>query len=521
MKFRAHHLCLLLIGSGFIGCQQRGSDEDAVSHLKERWSNIDDPSLLGISLVFQSDQLPTYGSVRKIPWPGSYWPYRDDSINARWAGPSSFSPAEKYEMAFQKPGVVAQISRQYGQNTSFGPNPPAWFGLCHAWAPAAILEKEPTDPVTFNGVEFRPNDIKALVTLSYTEGLQVRGLSGRCNEKDLVLDSFGRPARPECRDTNAGTFHLLVTNLIGRMQRSFIEDKSIAEQVWNQPIRSYEILSQNRITDQNEIYRLRSRYNNAAWSFETVQMRLDYLVESPQHLDGNLPEDLYTHSSYYSYILELDRNGHIIGGEWTSDSIKDHPDFLWLPTKKHGQSQAAGVSWADVQWLLAQSVGEQSPSPSPEPVPTPQPSPHPYAYQFRFSHSGKCLASLQGSAVQQGCSGQRDQTWQLVPVNGLNSGSYLVKNLGLGTCLDIEQSSLQHGARVLSYPCYQTSNQIWLLERQAGANGQIFHRLRSKLSHQCLSVPAGQLAYSDHVQLYQQDCNRPDLGFSWFRLENL
>ena len=46
--------------------------------------------------------------------------------------------------------------------------------------------------------------------------------------------------RPECEDTNPGAFHVVLTNFIGRLNRSFIIDKTRDLEVWNQPVYSYE-----------------------------------------------------------------------------------------------------------------------------------------------------------------------------------------------------------------------------------------------------------------------------------------
>ena len=74
-----------------------------------------------------------------------------------------------------------------------------WFGLCHAWAPAATMTQEPQRSVMHNGVEFKINDIKALVTISYTEGLKVRFLSKRCNDKDDGTGKKRTKKEPEMR----------------------------------------------------------------------------------------------------------------------------------------------------------------------------------------------------------------------------------------------------------------------------------------------------------------------------------
>src|SRR5262249_27294195 len=112
---------------------------------------------------------------------------------------------------------------------------PTWYGLCHAWAPASLLVPEPRHAVTQNGVTFQVNDIKALVTLAFDQTI-TRFVSQRCNASDargeIQYDEYGRPIAPQCRDTNAGTFHLLVTNNLAT-GRSFVFDNVFDEEVWS------------------------------------------------------------------------------------------------------------------------------------------------------------------------------------------------------------------------------------------------------------------------------------------------
>ena len=57
------------------------------------------------------------------------------------------------------------------------------------------------------------------------------------------------------------------------------------------------------------------------------------------------------------YVLELDANGRIVGGEWVGESKQAHPDFLWLPLKASGTTVAGGaIKIADVKALMAASV---------------------------------------------------------------------------------------------------------------------------------------------------------------------
>ncbi len=239
------------------------------------WGSRDDPDIFGADLVYTAADLPSAGAAANTPWPASYWPVYEDSINYRWDGDSTLSPAAKYGQAFGVSGVEDAVSRYHGIDSqkhrtactedsqcdselgetcsrragaSDGYCIPTWFGLCHAWAPAAILHPEPQHPVTVNGVEFKVNDIKALATLVH-DGVVNKFASRRCNDDDgkIEYDEYGRPKSGDCIDTNPGTFHLLVTNFLGMREQAFVYDRTWDDEVWNQPVSAY------RITQKTEI----------------------------------------------------------------------------------------------------------------------------------------------------------------------------------------------------------------------------------------------------------------------------
>ncbi len=242
------------------------SGDDAIMiDYREAWSMQDNPSLLDANFNYTFTELPTSGAAKKTPWASHYWPTYQDSVNARWAGANSQSAAKKYELAFGKTGVEDAVSAFSGIDSLIGGTPctsdaqcaaekgsvcakrvdeasgtciPTWFGICHAWAPAAILEDEPKKPVVFNGVEFKVNDLKALMTFAYTEDLDVKFVSLRCDEDETGVDLGGVAA---CKDTNAGTFHVIVTNLLGLQGEAFIEDRIFDDEVWNFPVRSFKV----------------------------------------------------------------------------------------------------------------------------------------------------------------------------------------------------------------------------------------------------------------------------------------
>jgi hypothetical protein len=252
--------------------------------LPERWTWIDDPKRMDPNLEYELSKLPLQGEADPIPWAGSYWPVYKDSINVLWDGASTESAAAKYGKAFNITDLEDAVSKHHGidyyaDRTSCTANSdcetkkgetcakregettgrciPKWWGLCHAWAPAAILEPEPEKPVTINNVTFKVNDIKALVTISYnSSGGTIIG--GRCydsdDDDDIDYDEYGR-ATPNCRDTNPGTLHVIVANYLGVKKESFVEDRTFDEEVWNQPVRGFKVTKLTQV-DMDEANKL-------------------------------------------------------------------------------------------------------------------------------------------------------------------------------------------------------------------------------------------------------------------------
>ena len=495
-----------------------GQDTEASSERKnaEGWSNRDDPTLFSGDLEYNMDALPTDGEAFSIPWASSYWPTSEDSINFKWAGSESLSPAAKYGEAFGVIDVEDKVSANHGidnyssrtacteetanevcesnnnekcairDGETEGFCIPRWWGICHAWAPLSIMEPEPVEPVTVNDVTFEVNDIKALLTLGWNRS-NSKFVSLRCNESnsrdEIEYDEYNRPTGDdeECRDTNPGTYHVLLANYLGLAGQSFVEDRTFDAQVWNQPLRGYRITLQNEVTP-SEAHQLldvpgnediadtmedafdaapakgewhhQPRYAVQADQIVTVEMtgendgdlyvrfgneptseeydcrpwkggstescevrapigtesvyvsvyayddevttsvtvkiqgegqddtpsgteyvfnddadklfhvklEVDYISESNSTTNGNLADriDRYTRTDKYQYILEVDSDGKIIGGEWVGSSKTNHPDFLWLPTgRQEWQSLAGGsIEYDKIKDLLTQSIGD-------------------------------------------------------------------------------------------------------------------------------------------------------------------
>lgn len=267
------------------GCIDGGDDKPDVSDVKggpdgkaEAWGSADNPALFNSSLEYRVAELPRTGEARNIPWAGNYWPVYQDSINFKWA--SGDAPSTKYGKAFGVTGVENAVSQYHGidaqssrtactddsackaemgekcskrEGQTSGRCIPTWWGICHAWAPAAILLPEPKQPVTHNGVEFKVQDIKALLTLVH-DRTQTKFVSLRCDaydsQNEITFDKYGRPTGGDanCKDTNPGTFHVLMTNYLGKQGESFVYDRTWDGEVWNQPLRGYRITAMDEIS---------------------------------------------------------------------------------------------------------------------------------------------------------------------------------------------------------------------------------------------------------------------------------
>ena len=384
-------------------------DRVATIHAPIAWGSNDIPATLDTEKTFEYtlDKLPAEGEAEVTPWAGSYWPAYRDSINFRWDGSkgitpgSSQSPAEKFATAFGRDKLVDNVSKQFGiesrsqacttrddcdgdRNEVCAKRPgqnegrcvETWFGICHAWAPAAMQIPEPKNPVTYNNVTFKVNDIKALVSLSYTHGLQTKFLSGRCNDitDTLEFDEYGRPKNRDCMNTNPGTCHVVAANMLGIQKTSFVEDRTFDYQVWNQPVRSFKVLKNEAVTAEQANTLITATgsdylFNDQAKSFRYMKTQLNYITEPEQNISGNLSGviDQFTKTDVYEYILELDANGKIIGGEWLGASKKNHPDFLWMPTIKgwtevamDGSKRGTGIAWHEVMYLVEESVKDNT-----------------------------------------------------------------------------------------------------------------------------------------------------------------
>jgi hypothetical protein len=396
---------------------------------EDAWDYRNDPARLAQfankNLEYKFDALPRSGRAANTPWPESYWPTYQDSTNHRWRD-GDLSPTEKYDVAFngwaqpegfmnlrpydpndcaagfdqayyEKLGPASRWMSEHKGNKAArdlvyrdgADKPPvcddkvreaveSWWGLCHAWTPASINEPEPLHPVTVNGVTFYPSDIKALLMTVYDSSKSII-LGGRCNDKEVKRDEEGRIIDAACRDTNAGAFHVIMANFLGRYNMGLIEDRTYDYQVWNQPVYNFEVEQAQEVdlAKANTLLNVKNpgttyKFNDKAVKFVEVFARVDYVTESYPSEEPLVPMiESYTRSDNYHYLLELDKDGKIIGGEWLqgraqSDmwGISQQPDFLWYATGPNTSSFSGTnpyVKYEKVKELLEKSRAAEQP----------------------------------------------------------------------------------------------------------------------------------------------------------------
>ncbi|MBF0315241.1 MAG: hypothetical protein HQK50_01380 [Oligoflexia bacterium] len=377
-------LTLLLIGAGeVVACG---------------WNLTNDPAqmekILGEgSLVYDIHKLPKEGHLSKKPWADTYWPTRLHGINWRWQGEveykgknalgfnsvneefslkdlkqmsktdiSHLSPAEKLDVYNCDYKHWSNYNKE-SKRTRMAFFAPSWTGICHGWAPAAIRYDEP-QPITVcnrDGIEipFGSSDIKALLSKWETEhsgdACQVGGRSGRSvRESDLKESKDTSP-----NDVNAGAFHVVLTNMIGRMDKGFVMDRDPGSQVWNQPIEGYKIVS---VKEQAPTRKLSSKKtakelvieNDVTYTSELMDedMHADPQVAAQNEPKGAAENPIIRKHVVYKYVLELDADSKIIGGRWLKI---EHPDFIWLSA-----GEDFGEEGKSIKELYEMSTGKRA-----------------------------------------------------------------------------------------------------------------------------------------------------------------
>jgi hypothetical protein len=329
----------------------------------------------GTDLIFQFKQLPMNGEQldSRYGWSETYWPSNLGGIAYRWSHPNpepfryklhtkdelkkmsftdltQLSPAEMYDIAMGDYNYTltrATLSR-------FTTRDLWWEGICHGWSQAATNYPEPAKVIVINPdgikIPFGSSDVKGLLAMheAYNYGGAFSFTGRRCKvsgkvpgegdqrDRNTNPPSYEDANLPECRDVNAGAFHVVLTNMLGIHGRGFVADVDRFNDVWNQPITSYQssIEGEEGVSDVEALagiarkIRIKTKmtYGEELKFYKpeiAATGAINFVSKSP--VTGTPHQEF--RSKDYEYIIETDASGKIIGGTWISET---RPDFLWM-----------------------------------------------------------------------------------------------------------------------------------------------------------------------------------------------
>lgn len=300
-------------------------------------------------------------------WGGTNGPFKDGEDGK----PMATYALTLYDQAFFKgESTAAKWEAEFHNQTE-----PSWFGHCNGFSAAASRHANPGGPgfksvkrpvgceAQGNCVEFDPRAIRALMAEVYMNAI-ARFVGGhRCEVEKEKLgtepENRGEPTtKTECEDPDPGVFHLAMVNWLGKQKQVMVADVNADVEVWNYPVYryTYNYESEGGKFSRDEIMQVVGStrydeyvYNPNAKSFVVVNMDLYYAKALERTIaEGENEMAMDPKRRRLRYILELDDNDNIIGGEWlgwTETKTVDgqerqvrvpgskitHPDFVWIP----------------------------------------------------------------------------------------------------------------------------------------------------------------------------------------------
>ena len=188
---------------------------------------------------------------------------------------------EKYELLTL--GSYPRELVSWYEDNYYDPEAPDWYGLCTSFSRASSYENIEIFPSSEDNIVFRVGDKKGLLSLAH--------------ENDITEDVDG---------SDPVVFHYWLLNYIKDQGKAFVADLDPGQEVWSYPIYGYD---------------MESEINGNRESIAVTVYYADDFV-TPDYIGTKERESTYT------YDLLLDGEGAIIGGEWTGQSINNHPDRL-------------------------------------------------------------------------------------------------------------------------------------------------------------------------------------------------
>jgi hypothetical protein len=274
--------------------------------------------------------------AKYVPWSGYWWPIREGDLIK--------GPLTKYDQATSH--KAADWEREHNAP---GPSVPKWYGYCHAWSAAAVMEKEPAKGRSAQGAG------GGMLSLDIADE---KGMLTACHTQD-VANTYGQRYNGPGDDPDD-----IYPDELWRVLRLYVKQQGVPlildldprEEVWNYPVYAYRVDFE------------------PAGSGDMYQCRMDIWMAD----DGVEPGYVGTQVAKQTYEFTCKmRQGAVVAGsgKWVGASTKNHPDFAWYPYVAKPENPE--VQYDAVKKLLDGSASSQPPQPIADPDNPPQPSPRP------------------------------------------------------------------------------------------------------------------------------------------------
>lgn len=239
------------------------------------------------------------GRARVTPWSGHWWPTAKGEL-VKGYRPGEPGPLVKYDLALGRQNRPA--SNWYMQH-EYKPDAPGWWGYCHAWAAAAVVEKEPRQERQSGGQVFHVGDSKGLLCVVHN-----------ADPATFWGDRYGDGINDDRQDIRPCLLWQVLRSHMRDRRLPLIIDFDAGPEVWNMPVYQYEV-----------------RYTRRG---RRVQGRMTlWLVGFSGDADA---VGSATGTKTYEFVVRVDGGGNVVlgSGEWTGPSRSDHPDFAWFPVAR-------------------------------------------------------------------------------------------------------------------------------------------------------------------------------------------
>ena len=288
---------LRLTGSGTVSCQL-SMREQAEAEL----------GLLTLSPA-EAFSLPSteQSTADKIPWAGYWWPLNQGQTALGYYPHGAPGPLAKYDQYVEAKYGGDSRAKEWELANHYMPGAPGWFGHCHAWAAASVLEDEPRSTLNKDGIIFYVGDLKALLTECYYSSMVDLQVGTRFEPSNF-------PSHPY-EDIYPNDFTIILRRWIKDKGAPLVMDFEPGPEVWNHPFYRYDMTftpaGSNRVDVACTVWHVKDGVH-------------------ADHLSDVTSASVFTYTYYY--WLTVDAGGEIISGSAASGWYSSrHPDFLWHP----------------------------------------------------------------------------------------------------------------------------------------------------------------------------------------------